>query len=687
MLGFDAISTTPIAGELAQATYYYTASGGLSLGGSSIASLTLTYTASGNLALNNTSTVKPTYLYLSSGGLYLGDSSHLQTTYLYSTSGSLSLGSSVDVTLVFNHVSSGGLTLSSSSDVKTTYLYVASGGLSLGNESFVQPTYSYHASGGLNLGDTTTPQFTLQYTTTGGLNLRESSSLQTTYLYTTSGNLSLGDSANLQNYFAYIASGGLSLGNNSTSRLIHPYTAFGGMVLSGSATVQVQSSYYESAASGGLSLGDSATVKVTYLYTASGGFSFSDSAYAQVTYLYLYTASGGLQFSDNANAQFVCTYVASGNLNFGESSSTKNTYLYTCIGGINLGGVAGVTPPPPSNFSYAASGGLNIEISSEVVFTEFRPKPGYWEAIKDEIQRMRELGLICNDPISEYVFIRQLQNNRIRQLIESATTWHVICYLGNGVFDIQVDGVRMSVSTNIQILPTEIQIPVVQKNDVISFKQNVETFLPNNVVLDKLRNDKVRTMLLSPNIASWVSKIENGKIRIIITTIGNDILSLLVDPNTIVITPEVVSSPVSNLNGTDIRQKDLTQIPNDIILARLQNDRVKSMLSSPNIRSWFAVVGEGGKINITATTIGDDIIHLSVNLDNSVVRPTVTTPSVSRGGYTPPVPMTTVSQDAALTIFGPSSFLSRIPRSDWRVLGFRGNKLEIQLKNGLVMSR
>jgi hypothetical protein len=127
------------------------------------------------------------------------------------------------------------------------------------------------------------------------------------------------------------------------------------------------------------------------------------------------------------------------------------------------------------------------------------------------------------------------------------------------------------------------------------------------------------------------------------------------------------------------------------VLSGIRNSRVKTMLASPDVKDWSAELVEGNLVSIAIVSKSGQIVKIAVSLfDNveDVQAPVAVIPStilpISHQGRSEL--LCTLSQERVLSILGAKSFLANISKSDWKVLGIKGKKIDVQLNNGLVFS-
>ena len=397
--------------------------------------LPISFTASGGLTLGGTATASLAYSVTASGGLTLGGSATADTVFNVTGSDGLTLGGTATASSGFSVTGSGGLTLSGSGSSSAAYRITGSGGLNLGGTE-ANSRFSYQASalGTRSNGDISIPWANLGTIAAGDLlvlitfesgihsndltgwsQLVGTSGSPDEYLRaywrvatgTESGNFT--HNLNLVQGFSLLlrysapgtftadASGynGLANGNGSQTQTLPTLTttADNDLVLSVSAlgwfgttlpsavnqgTVRFQAQPTLAGSpleTGSVAVADftqpraGSTGAVTWSYPTVVGdydqennnngsswlgliFSFKPAAAPR----FVTTGSGGLSVGGTANAALTYVRSGSGGLNLGGSSSGLTFYNFSGSGGSTLGGAATVS----TTFSPISSGLLSL---------------------------------------------------------------------------------------------------------------------------------------------------------------------------------------------------------------------------------------------------------------------------------------------------------------------------------------
>jgi hypothetical protein len=696
---------------------YNIVTGGLNLGSTATVRPRYVYNiVTGGLNLGSTATVRPRYIYLPAGNLVIGSTVTVKPTYLYTASGGLSLGNAVTTQFRLNYTTSGGLNFGDTSTVKPTYLYTASGGLNIGGEAEVSSSFAffYFASGRLGIGGTSTVQPTYLYTASGGLNLGDSSTVQPTYLYTASGGLTLGDSVTVKPTYLYTASGKLNIAGTSTVQLIYVHTASGGLSLGDSVTVRPTYLYR---AFGGLSLGDTSVGRLNYLFTASGSLNLSGISVIGLTLTY--SASGALTLR-GTSVSFISRYVygASGGLSLGGTGILRISYYYLASGILNLGG-SGV-----SNllFKHSASGSLNSSGFASLAFalnycgsgnlmatgsSSGSSEASFWEYVgfgKFSLRgnafaeftftdRKTDYGPFvpggihaCSDPLSKQGLLALLQNDRIRSWIESSDNIE-ICNLQNGIFEVRIDGMTVVIDvtiTRFQDTPTLEESSNIAPNPRIDNLQPDTNYLNRSAVLDGITSDSFKSAISS---TQWTAlRKGDGTVEISLDNGVVMIVELYQTPKT-----ERIESQPAEVNVASVESFSVTinTIPKEVVLGSLMNQRVRSMLTSPDTEDWYAEWVENGLTSITVISKSGQTVKVTVRLSDSLednfVAPTTTVlprnTQTSMGIIYDPL-----SQDRVIAMLGSNSFLTNVPKNRWTVLGIKNGSVDVRFDTGLLFS-
>jgi hypothetical protein len=599
--------------DTVKSTYLYNASGLLSLGGTATESLSLAYNASGLLSLGGTATYVPTYLYNASGLLTLGgtaDYSKFATNYTFTATGGLNLSGSSNLFTRYAHVASGKLVAGGSSDVITTYLYNTSGLLSLGGiTQAVENKFVYEAFGGLTFSNGSQNRFINSYVSSGGLAVGGQSNYSLNFNPNVSGGLVVSNSFTANFLLTYSASGTLNTGNVANYKPSYFWLSSGGLVFSNAATYQQILTYNSS---GLLNLGNKSDYTIIFKFSPDGKL----------------IIGGGVQ----QNAYFT---TATGKINLSGSANVVTTYLYNGSGLVQTGGVGQV------NYikEYGGGGLLNVgNVTERGIDYKRLPHTGYWELIENEIAKRRLTRADCGEPFDETDFVAVNRNEAVSDLIARSNYWKVICYVGDGVCEIEIDGVRYLVNLNqpasfnkLEISPIEIHIAPGPRSD---------TFRPKPSIPAQPTLERFYAPVYEPET----------------TVVNTDYNSQL---------------PLT------------TKIPNDVVLANISNSRVKTMLSSPDVKNWS---GEFVDKSFTITIVKTDGSTLVISLDtqsniSSVTVPQYVAPDTTRLPVTNTVANYTISQDAVLSRLNSDSFLHSISKSSWKVLKLNGSNASIKLSN------
>ena len=604
-----------------QPTYLYVATGGLVLGGSaSVTTGGQTYTGSGGLVLGGSAVVQPTYLYTASGGLVAGGS--VSGSFFTSTvaAGGLSLGGTTTVVPTYLYTGAGGLVLGGSASASQSgQSYTGSGSLNLGGAAGVVPTYLYAASGGLVLGGSATvSQSGQSYTGSGALNLGGAAGVQLTYLYTASGGLSVGSTAAANLTLSAAASGLLSTGGSAGVSQKCSYTASGGLTVGGAVGILVNFNYQ---CSGGLVVGSSGSVLPTYATFASGTLSLAGSAGSQP--VFTKAASGGLVTGGAATYSLRAVITPSGKASLGSSSDVVVTYLVTGSGNLSVGGGA----LTPKNFSYMA-GGLLGRLSNFLIegldYLKVHPKQRATSSIR------------CAETLSKETFRSANKNEAVEDLIENSTSWYVICYLGEGKYEIEVDGIRYIADltksyVKPKLVPPPVEVHVARHGEPVYEK----VILSRDFVLSNIMNQRIKKTLLH---TEWVAeRLPSNEVQINITSTNTSIVVTLSD----VFVEPTVPAPVFDRPDPITDTKPFN--PNETTLEAELNKR-------KNFPRRYA----------------------------PEYKPEPNVAVVGNGFYREAV---TISQDAVLSRSG--NFLRNIPKSDWSVVDLDGTVVRVRLKTGL----
>ncbi len=269
------------------ATYSYTGSGGLTLGGAATIpvaaiSFTVGYSLVGGpdvFGFGGSSST--TFSYTGSGGLTFSGTATLKRSFAVSGTGSLTLAGSAILKQGRAYLATGGLTFSGSATLKRAFASVGSGGLSFAGSATLKQGHSYAASGGLTFSGAAVPTFSLKVLGSGGL--------------------TFAGAVSLKRAFAYVGSGGLTLAGAALPKQGHSYTASGGLTFSGSVSSSGAARPFTIGLStiGGpdvFGLGGSSAV--TYSYSGSGGFTLAGSGV--VVRIAVYRGGGTIALAGSA---------------------------------------------------------------------------------------------------------------------------------------------------------------------------------------------------------------------------------------------------------------------------------------------------------------------------------------------------------------------------------------------------
>jgi hypothetical protein len=457
-------------------------------------------------------------------------------------------------------------------------------------------------------------------------------------------------------------------------------------------------------------LGDTAGIKVTYLYNASGNLTTSgNTAFAPT---YLIATSGKLALESTITANLRLAHEATGNLNIGSSSHLYVFYDYRGSGTLILGSEAVL-----AQYTAIGSGGISIGSSAVLVICYIYNASGslnrsgvseywhaiktaasepfsverYWLSIEERIRKQLQERSGCNDPTTTTAFLALLDNDQVKARINASGTWKLVCYLGGGLFDIEIDGMRMVVDVMQSSYITTLIPPTVNVNIAPPPRKDeaprIETFLPKDVVLAGLTT-RMKSALAS---VQWTAKYGmNGEIILTINEQTQFIVELHTEEEPVTSIPEPTVETVVNTNSSFVPQYDI--MPKEVVLARTANNsRIKKMLTAPDVKDWYAEMIEGGLISITITSKTDQVIKIAVNLfeqveDNMGNAPTAIATRILPASAGTGETIYTFSQDRVLSMMGTNSFLSTLPKSDWKVLKVHGTQVDVQLNNGLVFS-
>ena len=542
-------------------SYYYQASGSLTFNNSANTSFNVAYEASGGVTFGDTANVIPTYIYQASGGVTFGETANVIPTYIYQASGNLIIGGSSDASISsissYSYEASGGLTFNNSSNATVIIIYEASGGVTFGETANVIPTYIYQASGGVTFGETV--------------------NVIPTYIYEASGGVTFGETANVIPTYIYQASGGVTFGE--TANVIPTYI-------------------YQ--ASGGVTFGETANVIPTYIYEASGGVTFSNGA----IYYSGNEHQGSIELHINGNAEYSLTLpcVSDGSLSLGSSADVTVRYIYIGSGSLSFIGDFNYSTPT-QNYYYEASGSIGTLTGdlSRPFDIRMLPRTGYWDLIEDSIQKHVQSRLYCDDPISQEAFLGALKNDNVRRMIDLSTEWRVICYLGNGIYDIVIDGRRMEVNSFIELThPTP---PVISSEPNIDEVNNniintgTPTFLSKEVVLNILKsNSRVRKMVTSSDVKDWTTELIEGLLSITIITKSDQIVKITANPQAQAVDIDIPSvSTTTNNSVTSSNVEKIVKVPKEYVMAILGPN---SFLRRVPLSSWEVLKVNGKEVDV-----------------------------------------------------------------------------------------
>ena len=594
-LSFGPIASAPMSGSSPLPTYSYIASGNLSLSNAGNYKPILLHESSGNISFSNSSDVQfiPGPLIQAetgSGGCLMNESStisvHIATPSNQAETGSggclMNESSTIQVYIFTPEATgSGGINLGGSANVTVSYYYQASGSLTFNNSANTSFNVAYEASGGVTFGDTANVIPTYIYQASGGVTFGETANVIPTYIYQASGNLIIGGSSDASissiSSYSYEASGGLTFNNSSNATVIIIYEA-----------------------SGGVTFGETANVIPTYIYEASGGVTFSNGA----IYYSGNEHQGSIELHINGNAEYSLTLpcVSDGSLSLGSSADVTVRYIYIGSGSLSFIGDFNYSTPT-QNYYYEASGSIGTLTGdlSRPFDIRMLPRTGYWDLIEDSIQKHVQSRLYCDDPISQEAFLGALKNDNVRRMIDLSTEWRVICYLGNGIYDIVIDGRRMEVNSFIELThPTP---PVISSEPNIDEVNNniintgTPTFLSKEVVLNILKsNSRVRKMVTSSDVKDWTTELIEGLLSITIITKSDQIVKITANPQAQAVDIDIPSvSTTTNNSVTSSNVEKIVKVPKEYVMAILGPN---SFLRRVPLSSWEVLKVNGKEVDV-----------------------------------------------------------------------------------------
>ena len=614
-LSFGPIASAPMSGSSPLPTYSYIASGNLSLSNAGNYKPILLHESSGNISFSNSSDVQfiPGPLIQAetgSGGCLMNESStisvHIATPSNQAETGSggclMNESSTIQVYIFTPEATgSGGINLGGSANVTVSYYYQASGSLTFNNSANTSFNVAYEASGGVTFGDTANVIPTYIYQASGGVTFGETANVIPTYIYQASGNLIIGGSSDASissiSSYSYEASGGLTFNNSSNATVIIIYEASGGVTFGETANV-IPTYIYQ--ASGGVTFGETVNVIPTYIYEASGGVTFSNGA----IYYSGNEHQGSIELHINGNAEYSLTLpcVSDGSLSLGSSADVTVRYIYIGSGSLSFIGDFNYSTPT-QNYYYEASGSIGTLTGdlSRPFDIRMLPRTGYWDLIEDSIQKHVQSRLYCDDPISQEAFLGALKNDNVRRMIDLSTEWRVICYLGNGIYDIVIDGRRMEVNSFIELThPTP---PVISSEPNIDEVNNniintgTPTFLSKEVVLNILKsNSRVRKMVTSSDVKDWTTELIEGLLSITIITKSDQIVKITANPQAQAVDIDIPSvSTTTNNSVTSSNVEKIVKVPKEYVMAILGPN---SFLRRVPLSSWEVLKVNGKEVDV-----------------------------------------------------------------------------------------
>ena len=228
-IGFDYFATS--SGN----TYSHASTGGITTGGTAIASIIKAVTVTGGTTLGGSAKTATVKAFFSFGGIVTGGAAVTSkvdaatSVYMHVASGGVLLAGAAKVSTVKSTVSSGGISVSGSADIIQIKQYLAGGGITTGGSAVTQKVaagtniYTHTASGGTSVSGQAKVIQIKDYlssggTATGGAAITKKVAAATsTYQHVSSGGVSLSGSAKVIQIRRYLASGGITIAGSAVT--------------------------------------------------------------------------------------------------------------------------------------------------------------------------------------------------------------------------------------------------------------------------------------------------------------------------------------------------------------------------------------------------------------------------------------------------------------------------------------
>jgi hypothetical protein len=282
----------------------------------------------------------------------------------------------------------------------------------------------------------------------------------------------------------------------------------------------------------------------------------------------------------------------------------------------------------PKNFEYVAEGVIRLSnfLIEGLDYGKIYPR-----------QRTPSI-VACPEVITKHAFRSGNRNEAIEELIANSTTWDVICHLGYGVCEIEIDGRRYVVDLKETYTKPQLVQPLDPEIYGVGSGYKKKTYLTREFVLSNIKNQRIKKTLV---LTQWSAEmLDNGEVQIHLESTSTTIVVKLDD----VFIEPIIEQPIIT---TEIQS---TRRPYNVNETTLEAELAKRSAFTRNYAPVY-------RASSSVATLPTNIVQEKY----------------------------IISQDAVLSRVRSDSFLRTLPKSDWAVVNVSGIVVQVSLKGGRLI--